>query len=128
MKLSEAMMLGYTLVKFDPHLYLSCGRGCLSGAALKAATGANYGMSEDIIKQWPWLMNRKFADPVHEGWWSFAIYIVDAMAFEVERGAWTIEQAADWIRSVEPSEPAETLSAPHEIRPVENRAECLVSK
>jgi hypothetical protein len=112
MKLSEAMMLGYTMVKFDPRVYLIEGCGCLSGAAL-AATGKEFGMPDHILAEWPWL-DVEFDHPLAAGMRSKALHIIDALAFAVERGEWTIEQAADWIRQNEPAEP-ESVPKPVQI-------------
>jgi hypothetical protein len=114
MKFSEAWVLGSTMIKFNAHLFLSCGKGCLRGTAYFAATGKRVMGPGDDIAVWPWL-NNKFACPIPYpfseclGTATEAAYIINGLAYAVERGEWTIEQALDWIRANEPSEPSEPV-------------------
>lgn len=118
MRLSEAILLGDTLKKASNATWISedgsC--GCAFGGALLATgiTGKIFwndlrkhlGAKDDgfifgyrdvsevesVKHQWPWLTGEHLADIT----WHYAM---------VMRGTKTIEQVADYVRSIEPPEP-----------------------
>jgi hypothetical protein len=107
MKLSEAVLLGSTLVKLDPTIYLSNGCGCLLGMAA-AAMGKKWSLSEDIYVLFPWLMYYP----------AVKLNIELTLAPAISRGEVTIEQAVDYIRSVEPQDEAVEANAVTELSEV----------
>jgi hypothetical protein len=122
MKLSEAMMLGSLVIEFNPHLFLACGEGCLRGAAFYAATGKNFMCGHEDAEVWPWLATKMLPPPgtrYSKDGPSEARHIINAIAWAVECGDWTIEQAVDWVRSVEPAEPPSSPVAQEERDRVE---------
>jgi hypothetical protein len=114
MKFSDALVLGSTMIKFTPANFLCCGHGCLRGAAYFAATGKNEIPINGDSVIWPWLDNEVPCPPGLRYCCSVgpAKYVINEIAYAVERGEWTIEQALDWIRANEPSEPSEPVLAP----------------
>lgn len=110
MKLSDAVMLGFGMIKFDPNVYLEDGCGCFIGSGYFAATGAKAAsLFDDMFPVWPWLMEtREMPDwflPCLQGRRIPTHRIISMMAIEMGQGRVTLEQAVDWIRSVEPAEP-----------------------
>lgn len=111
MRLSDAVMLGQGLVKFNPIIFLSDGCGCLSGAGYAAATGKREGDLYDILAKWPWLRQtfdtptilfdgfhaRDFPTDTGHG-------MITLFALYIQQGHNTLEQAVDWIRQNEPQE------------------------
>ncbi len=114
MRLSDAVMMGYSLIKFNPTTFLTDGCGCLIGAGFAAATGRRDGFSDEMVRIWPWL-KQEFATPDVLGVMkNFAPVqeaksIIGQMAIGVSWNDQTLEQAVDWIRSVEPPDPSELL-------------------
>lgn len=107
MRLSEAIILGDTLKKCDPNLFISSDGscGCAFGGALLAVgvTPAEWGKELrgpwrttdelDCVKsRWPWLKLRHVAR-------------ISSLYYAVADGKATIEDVAVYIRSVEPIEP-----------------------
>jgi hypothetical protein len=107
-KLSEAMILGSTFIKFDPNIYLVGQCGCLQGAGYAAATGKGFAQGSDIAAQWPWL-KQDIDDPRFPGKSTCGTYVINAFAFAIKRGEMTLEEVVDWVRSVEPSEVIEPV-------------------
>jgi hypothetical protein len=134
MKLSEAIMLGSTQLRFEPKYWMCEDGGCLlglGGYALGVRYEADYNkriLDEhvDEIGQitaiWPWI-NDKFEIPkflkdlppyddthpfgyVTQNCQSpyFAKGIISIMAVQIKLGNMTLEQAVDWIRENEPQE------------------------
>jgi hypothetical protein len=100
MRLSEAMVLGSTLIQFDPGVFYipSCGRGCLIGFGEAAVYK---GKELDLQRKfylWPWLAN-----PVPGSSDNYCSAIGE-MARAIRRGEKTFEEVVDWVRSVEPAE------------------------
>lgn len=124
MKLSDAIMLGITMYELKPAAWFCKDGGCLCGIALLAVNEeAPINLaSAPILWEWPWLdkmfsvpplcvgpVTNALGDPY--GWVSYrvggserALAIISRMASQVKRGDITLEQAVDWIRSVEPQE------------------------
>ena len=101
------------MIKFDPNLFLACGQGCLRGAAFFAATGKSVMEGGEDIDLWPWLMQLLPAPPntrYSEDGLTEARHCINAIAWAVETGDWTLEQAVDWVRQHEPSEPDQEQS------------------
>ena len=105
MKLSEAMMLGDSLRKRDPRVYLGGSKGCRYGCALGGAvlaTGYQTGQaSEELMaERWPWLTDMESPHGC-----TYAAYIgCDSKAgfTAVIEGKITFEQLVDHVRSIEP--------------------------
>lgn len=104
MRLSEAIMLGATRYKLR-----SCGwwydheeSGCALGIAARAC-GVKFPFRGAISTLWPWL-NKPYSQDD-----SMMSHIFTRFDDEVIRGrTMTIEQLADYVRSIEPSEPEST--------------------
>lgn len=107
MQLSEAIILGDSLKAPDPGQWLSADGscGCAFGGALIAAGadiseffGQNHGCVESIAEApivralWPWLT------PEH-------LQTITTLYYAVYNDYITIEDVADYVRSVEPPEP-----------------------
>jgi hypothetical protein len=115
-KLSEAMMLP-TDMRFNPSRYIEDGCGCLLGQAFNVATGEKRSTTPARIGQlWPWINEKRFWCPSEvarervgltavSGGPQTAERIITRWAFLVKAELATREQVADWVRSVEPSEP-----------------------
>lgn len=108
MKLSEAIMLGQGLVKFDSSVFLEDGRGCLIGAGYAAVSGRNNACLFEMAEQWPWLNERV---RVPEALRSYGLsrfesceLVISYLAFKVRDRILTVEQAVDIIRSIEPED------------------------
>jgi hypothetical protein len=99
MKLSEAMMLGSVTCKMIPGDWNSCALGCAGNAIgiPKSVMLDGLGRAEAIRAYWPWLA--KTSQPYVP--WSEEIW----QRFDkgVCEGEMTMEQLADYVRSVEPS-------------------------
>ncbi len=112
MRLSEAIVLGSTQTKLDPHDWDCCligmGFHALAGLEADIHCSPNNDHPLEAIVRWPWLENRMTA-PVLLGWpdghIASACSIISSLAVRVGRRNITFEQAVDWIRSVEPEEP-----------------------
>lgn len=131
MRLSEAVMLGMMSIdRFVPTVYLKDGCGCLIGAGYFAATGKRSAYYKEMAEEWPWLESTFpvptelyggcMTDHLPDG--DLGRSIITFYALAVQSGSNTIEQAVDWIRSVEPAErtePAEVLAEVDEaVRPM----------
>lgn len=131
MKLSEAILLGDSLKKPDAATFLSgdgfC--GCALGGALIAKTLDKQYLAEfldpdnedeefeglPVIRaNFPWLKG----DHVTE---------ISYLYFGVCDGDVTIEQIADYVRSIEPAELTETEIAEQERRDAEREGDCLTT-
>lgn len=135
MRLSEAIMLGYSQITFRPHNWLMrmnkdrlC--GCLIGAGL---VGAGFELQSDGIEDislpiadlFPWIRKMTVQYPcatpcavdLHDGQYGISHKSPNSLLFVFPRilyehvpfslkhiGDWTLEQAVDWIRSIEPEE------------------------
>ena len=127
MRLSNAMMLPCD-VPFNPNKYLWESGGCLLGQAMNAATGVKNCSLQKIIQEWPWLqqtfeapalidgliLTLRFTPPIFGH--ASGEQIITYLAFLVEKGKITREQAADWVRSVEPPDPSELSDPTEEMR------------
>lgn len=113
MKLSDAMALGFTLVRFDPNTWLthdgSC--GCALGGAIEAA-----GRREDFSKQVPAMANPALVAEIaviRELWpWLTVEYIdsISLMAWKIADGELTREQLLTFVRSIEPNDTLERIA------------------
>lgn len=98
MKLSDAAVLGDSLRKRDPGVYITkthnghC--GCAIGGAILAIGGNNV---EDYPTLFPWLLDR----PSKRYWNSYA-NIISTKFYEVMYGTVTFEALIAYIKSVEP--------------------------
>lgn len=117
MKLSDAILLGSTVLKLNSSIYLSVDCGCLIGMGAKALGKAARelfdGKGDFNFQEYPWLLD-KVQGPPGLGFYSRtphpAFAIIGEMARCIEDGSYTMERAVDWIRSVEPQELATTDS------------------
>jgi hypothetical protein len=107
MRLSEAILLGQ--------------RGCALSRAAEAigkfreVYNRNFdGDWHDTHIYWPWINRSCRLCPVcHKLQEDFRWTIIHLWDYHVDlRGDWTIEKLADWVRSVEPADPAETAAEP----------------
>jgi hypothetical protein len=107
MLLSHAVMTGSTLKKLTSCFYLDNECACLMGMGFVAAglgsTSGNWSF-EKLYAQWPWL-KEEVPDPRQPGHTTLPKFVINWWAVEVRLGLATLEQAVDWIRSVEPAEP-----------------------
>lgn len=124
MKLSEAILLGSTVVPQNPGGILhDDGSGCALGLALAAAgksryldvvsglprTMAFFRNRETVHTTWPWL-RRDFAVPCScsrdssSNGFSIITHLFDDHVFG--REDWTLERLVNWVGSVEPQEEA----------------------
>ena len=131
MKLSDAIMLGSTKTKLNPDRWLtSDGTGCLIGIGISAICELHDiptwgGLDNEILVRFPWL-RQDFPVPEiakgHDDVWGHlngfkftdlarAVDIISRMAYLVKAGRMTLEQAVDWIRSVEPPDPPAEVPA-----------------
>jgi hypothetical protein len=119
MKFSERVVLGSTLIKFDSLVYLAEGCGCLIGMAGAASGETNLQNGNKIQAKFPWLFEVRKADcPCCSArHYSYASSI-SCMAFHLEVGYATFEQALTYIRSIEPQD---EVDPPDIIVPVWNR-------
>jgi hypothetical protein len=111
MKLSEAMMLGGTVHKLDSGSW-EC---CLLGVSVQAL-GADNHSNLEAAARWSWI-DDDFAAP--ESLLAFCgnlqgRIIISNLSCRVQDGTITLEQAVDWVRSVEPSEPDQEQAQPSE--------------
>lgn len=105
MKLSEAIMLGSTIPgePFDA-MDWSC---CLLGLANRAVGETTNLLPQHAEIRWPW-MKKLFRSPaICDEWVGVEVsitHILTGIALNIEAGGATLEQAVDWIRSVEPQD------------------------
>ena len=105
MKLSEAMMLGDSLRRRDPRIYLGGSEGCrygcaIGGAVLATGYETEQSAGELAVERWPWLNEER---PNRCS--TYAAYIgCDSKAgfTAVIEGKITFEQLVDYVRSIEP--------------------------
>lgn len=107
MKLSEAIMLGSTVIKLDPGCWLIDGkRGCLCGMAYFAATGKRDASYEQVVKFWPWLQKTELIPPRwatrNRGEQRSAAAVISDIALDVCDGHVPLEKAVAWIETQEP--------------------------
>jgi hypothetical protein len=103
MKLSEAMMLGSTLVKMRAGDW----NNCALGVAAQAAGISAQGRSGPIYRKWPWLEIRVEASEFFHASHILCpiLWITEIWArFDklVVCGEMTFEQLVDYVRSIEP--------------------------
>jgi hypothetical protein len=109
MKLSDAMVLGSTQVKFDPTVWLDNRCGCLIGMALYAI-GYDVGSSIEAMEEWPWLLEWRdgpFEDDGVDLRFPMGrppCFIFSEMANRIAGGVMTFQQAVDWVKANEPEE------------------------
>ena len=107
MRLSEAILLGSTTA---PPLNNTSWKTCLIGIGMHALGKDNIGNHEAMLR-YPWL-REDYEMPAHlfagsgRGRKLTARQIITGLATQIECGSISLEQAVDWIRSVEPEEPA----------------------
>jgi hypothetical protein len=143
--LSDAILAGSTLLSFDPSYWYNgpCGHkcGCLIGMGMVAAgyedelMGTFFQMPI-IEKAYPWLAEArtvpllprvvKFIAYAHlfGQQKATAAHIISYMAHCVNEDLMTLEQAVDWIRSVEPKPECEFL----DDEPILSDVEALASR
>jgi hypothetical protein len=110
MKLSEAIVLGAGLIRFDPGIYLGGGCGCLIGMGAAAIDKKDRLVVEGefAFPEYPWL-SEKFPAPAGLLYMTAgtpwpAYMIIGQMARQIKLETYAFEQALAWIRSVEPEE------------------------
>jgi hypothetical protein len=108
-KLSEAMMLGAMSHKMDGETW----RTCLLGVSALALGAKSNSFNKEAMDRWPWIMEDR---PVPEKWWPRCgtgafIGAISELAAEVAAGRIPLEEVVDWVRSVEPQEPAQEPTA-----------------
>jgi hypothetical protein len=108
MKFSEQVVLGSTLIRFQPWCFLQEGCGCLIGMA-GAALGETYlggkQGAERIGELFPWLTKFRvvrcpYCFVTH---YSFC-ETVSCVAWHVEQGEMTFDRALAYIQMIEPQE------------------------
>ncbi len=104
MKLSEAMMLGYTMGR---ELDNGSWNTCLIGISCHAVSTSYYATLRESFERWPWIGN-SVPHPHNRHLLLPPYVILTDLCNEVIHGTMTIEQAVDWVRSVEPEESATT--------------------
>ncbi len=111
MKLSEAMMLGYTMGR---ELNNGSWDTCLIGISCHAVSNSYYTTLGEAYDRWPWIgisvphpQNTEFLFPPY--------LILTELCGEVIAGRTTIEQVVDWVRSVEPEEPTPAAPGKEEV-------------
>jgi hypothetical protein len=105
MKFSDLVVLGSTMVEFDPTVFLKDGCGCLIGMAGAAKSGLSDLPDGETGRMFPWLKaNIKTVCPVcGTKYWNYSASI-SCVAVHLHREEWTFEQALEYIRSIEPQE------------------------
>jgi hypothetical protein len=124
MRLSEAILLGSSVVKPEPGYLLTEWRGenqgCALGMACKAENIAVLHPTDltPIYAHWPWTLHSWHANrclcrdiiPFHNAAQLIA-HMFDWHVFDDQfrdtpriQPVWTLEQLVDWVRSVEPAE------------------------
>jgi hypothetical protein len=102
MRLSDAIGLGRTLVKFDSTKFLwpndkgEC-VGCAIGMGLAAIGEVKIERLDQIFVHWPWLNGT-------DDWTAKPITIISEMAHRVAKGEQSLDELIDYVRSVEPAE------------------------
>lgn len=101
MKLSQAILLGSTAVTLNPGIWYDPKRncGCLLGGAMYAVGNRGHILASSIYAEWPWVQETMPGRHI-----SYACEI-GYFAGLVLAGEMTVDAVADWIRSVEPSDP-----------------------
>ena len=105
MKFSDLVVLGSTIVEFDPTVFLRDGCGCLIGMAGAAKSGLTSLPDGATGRLFPWLKAEVHAAcPIcGETYWNYSTSI-SCLAVHVERRECSFEQALNYIRSVEPQD------------------------
>jgi len=120
MKFSEHIVLGSTLVKFKSCVFLQEGCGCLigmAGASLGETDLGGRASADRITELFPWLTKMRVVRcPVCSVTQYSYCESVSCVAYHVEVGEMTFEQALDYIRSIEPAD-----EFPNQEVPVWNR-------
>jgi hypothetical protein len=125
MKFSEQVVLGSTLIKFQPWCFLEKGCGCLIGMAGAALGETDLGGETGALRigeLFPWLEKwRMVRCPYcHTTHYNYAASI-SCVAYHVQQDDWSFEQALSYIRSIEPPDVPEEPDAPDTVVPVWNR-------
>lgn len=119
LRLSDAILLGSTLIKLNAGIYLSdydnC--GCLIGMGVKAIGKTGKDILRDgefVLSDYPWLFKKfQVPDDMHHKCYPIpGFMLIGLMARMIESGTYTFEQALDWIRANEPAEETETEVQP----------------
>ncbi len=124
MRLSEAILLGSSIVQPNPGVLLGEWDGIVFGCALGMAckaenlTVSNPKKLDPVTEHWPWTLaqisqrDRDFceciAPEMRINSAQFIAHVFDchlATTYFPLEPAWTLEQLVDWVRSVEPAEP-----------------------
>jgi hypothetical protein len=123
MRLSDAIALGRTVMTPKQGSFGDSESGCALGMAGKAAGLRIYDSSfpiEPLRREWPWLYATvqpypcRCARTVQYHTDSLIIHLFDLHVMHIKD--WTLDQLIDWVRSVEPAEPTESVeAAPQEL-------------
>lgn len=108
MKLSDAVVLGLSLVEFTPDCYLNAGCGCLIGAGYAASTGKTSEYYRRVISEWPWL-TQKFPVPnvikkYEAERDATADSIISSFAHLLAWKVVTLDECIQWIKANEPKD------------------------
>jgi hypothetical protein len=120
MKFSEQVVLGSTLIKFKPEIYLQDGCGCFIGMAAAAMGNTSFKALDKKMFEWlfvPRLVRCPHCCQDHGGYSAS----VTCMAIHVENGTVSFNEALAYIRSIEPPDAPEEADAPDTVVPVWNR-------
>lgn len=110
MRLSEAIILGDSALRRSPSVWLNreSGCGCALGRAYYVAGGEKdlvgncIGVIDGLTEMWPFLTKNELQK-------------ISMMFFTVCGGGMTIEALADYVKTLEPAEMAEEVSAEEEL-------------
>lgn len=114
MRLSEAIAMGRVLVD---RMEVAALHGCALGMALKAVGGiTTIEGYERVRREWPWVMTAQYhcQNCATEDKFKFSGSVI-YRAFDqhvMTDKTMTLDQLIDWVRSVEPEEPAVEALAP----------------
>jgi hypothetical protein len=126
MKFSDSVVLGLSIINFNPNIYLNDGCGCLIGAAYSADTGVRNEEYRQVVNRYPWLKQyfeipeivaqSRYRIPVFgeevskDKKQGSANYIISNFAAMIKDGAATLDQAIAWIKANEPQETTPTVN------------------
>lgn len=110
MKLSEAMMLGSTVMKMEPRNWNSCALGCAGTAiGIPQVEGDMYNATsraQPIQKAWPWLKGTCEKEWIAGGFIAIADIQAERIWLRFDNlvcnGEMTFEALVDYVRSIEP--------------------------
>ena len=115
MKFSDLVVLGSTIIEFDPTVYLQDDCGCLIGMAAAAKHGIHNLDDGQCWVIFPWLHEkRELSCPVCGTVFPRASGSISCVAVHIAHRKITFDDALVYIRSIEPQEFDEDLECPEE--------------